>query len=394
MARVPPLIWRLGVFWQDTLLDTATVAGRGRVALRTGAVFDVDVDRGCVILRGEGVEARLAPGGATALASGHIVVVGLDHACARAPRSFDVDTTFLHATMIGLATTICLFSALWFAPVTRFDEGGAGVPAEARRWLTLPGGAARTTGPAVFRASGRRPHEAERLLVEQRRGRPLPPRPGPGPSLQRTIELMKQALHGADGHSVRDPVGELSRAIAAAPVLGAGVGGLSPRDPVVAGPGAGVIAAGSTAQLSSVLRGRTEALEAAQPAAPRRPTYPVQLIDVPDAAVDAQRIDAAAALDPFVREQLVRAVRLRSNVLRGCYESWGLVADHLRSGRLVVELTLLPDGHVASVTTTTTTGLQAVGDCVARAAGEWYLGDGLVDEPLRLSFPFLLRPRT
>ena len=33
-----------------------------------------------------------------------------------------------------------------------------------------------------------------------------------------------------------------------------------------------------------------------------------------------------------------------------------------------------------------------VADCVVRAAGEWYLGDGLVDAPTRLSFPFLLQP--
>jgi hypothetical protein len=392
MARRNPHIWRLCVLWQDTLLDTVTVRRAGRHFLRTGDVVDVEVDDDGLLVHGEGAPARLRSGDATPLPSGHVAVVYRDHAAPRLPLDLSVDSTFLHATMIGVAFTICLFSACWLAPVDRFDEGGAGLASNTRRWLSLPGGTARTTGVS-FHAAGRPPQEAERIVVEQQQGRPLPRHAGPGPSLERTLEAMKQALHGADADGARDPMGELTRAIAAAPVLGAGVGGLSPRDPVDAGPGNGVIAAGSTTQLSTILRGRADTIEKTQPPLARPTTYPVKLIDVPDAAVDAERVDAATALDPFVREQLMRAIRRRSNVLRSCYESWGLANDDLRSGRLAVELTLLPDGHVTEIATTTTAGLASVGGCVERAASDWYLGDGLVDAPTRLSFPFLLQPR-
>jgi hypothetical protein len=87
-------------------------------------------------------------------------------------------------------------------------------------------------------------------------------------------------------------------------------------------------------------------------------------------------------------------VHQRTNVVRSCYESWGIAENALRRGRLVIEFTLRPDGHLDDVTTTDSGGLQRVGDCVRRAAVEWYLGDGLVEQPTRLSFPFWLRPRT
>ena len=37
-------------------------------------------------------------------------------------------------------------------------------------------------------------------------------------------------------------------------------------------------------------------------------------------------------------------------------------------------------------------GLTMVGECVEKMAAEWYLGDGLVEEEKRLSFPFVLQP--
>jgi hypothetical protein len=395
MSRVPSHIWRVSLLWQGTLLDTATVHGRARVVLRTGETFDVDGDGDDDVgIRGAGVAARVASGGSVGLPSGRIVTVERDRSSPRAPLWITVDSTFVHATMLGVAATVCMFSALWFAPLERFDEGGAGLPANARRWLTLSGGAARSIGRPVFAATGRPPHEAERLSTGRRATQPALRQAGSGPSLERTLEAMNQALRGPGGDGTRDAIGDLARAIAAAPVLGAGIGGLSPRDPADAGAGSGVVAAGTTAQLSQLLRGRTDNLERSRPPPPPRPTYPVQLVDVPDAAVDAQRVDATPDLDPFVREQLMRAIRLRSNVLRACYESWGLSVDRLRSGRLVVELTLLPDGHVDRISTTTSDGLDAVGTCVTRAAAEWYLGDGLVDAPTRLSFPFVLKPRS
>jgi len=260
--------------------------------------------------------------------------------------------------------------------------------------MTTAAPAYRHAGRPVWSSSGRRPSPAERPAVAPRRGVPRPRRQGPGPSLEQTLLAMKEALPGADGLASRDSVGDLSRAIAAAPVLGAGMGGLSPRDPVVSGVGSSVVAAGTTACLARSPRERDAALEGATPLSPQKATYPVQLVDVPPATVDAERAFATAALDPLSRERLLRAMRMRSTVLRGCYESWGLAVDARRRGRLVVELTLRPDGRVDDLQTTASDGVPLVGDCVRRAAVECYLGDGLVDAPTRLSFPLLLRPRS
>ena len=119
------------------------------------------------------------------------------------------------------------------------------------------------------------------------------------------------------------------------------------------------------------------------------------LVDVPSAAVsDDGGLAAAPELDPVVREHLTRMIRTRHNVVRACYEAWGLAADAHRAGRLVLELTLRPDGRVEALSTITSTpSLDRVGSCIERAAAEWYLGDGLVDAPTRLAFPFNLQPR-
>jgi hypothetical protein len=364
------------------------------LALRSGDVLTVRVDGSALHLRGRGVDVRLEAGDRVALPGGHRVSAVVDVAAVPVPRTLIVDSTFLHAAMVAWTAMLVALSALWFAPRARLDEGGAGLPADARRWLSLPGGVARHQGRPVWSSRGRRPHDAERPTVPERRGVPLPRRAGAGPSLEETLAAMKQALHGSAGGGAVDPVGDLRRAIAVAPVLGAGVGGLAPRDPAVIGSGTSIIAAGEAARLSALLRARVERSERMQPPSPpAKTTYPVQLLDLPAASVDTDAVDAVPDLDPIVREQLLRAVRLRGNVLRGCYEAWGLAADPRRTGRLVVEFTLRPDGHAVDVTTVATDGLRLVGDCVRRAAVEWYLGDGLVDAPTRLSFPFVLRPR-
>jgi len=158
---------------------------------------------------------------------------------------------------------------------------------------------------------------------------------------------------------------------------------------------AAAVKAAQAAGVAGIVAGGIDDADLKAPRLPAKaPTmFPVQMQEVPDADVAGARIDADPELDPIVREHLTRTVRARHNVIRACYEAWGLAADARRSGRLVLELTLQPDGHVTDVTTQTNDELRRVGDCVVRAAADWYLGD-VVEQPTRLAFPFVLQPRS
>ncbi len=393
--------WRLTLHWHATVLDTVTVTGERpqAITLRTGDSFVVEVvdgdddAAGVVIVQGDCVHAVLRAGQRLELPAGHMlsaVIVPVPSPVVRSAPG--VDSTLLHSAMIAFAAVTCIVSAFWLAPVDVGADPGGGIPSAARRWLSLPGGAARVVARPSFNATGRPADLGERFELQQRKGSTPRRAEGPRPSLERTLEAMKQALQrGAEGDADRDPVGELSRQVAAAPVLGAGVGGLSPRDPVDTGVGSGIIGAGDALR-QQALRRRAEA-QADRTLPPR--TWPVTLVDVPDASVDDDGgLASRPELDPIVREHLARMIRTRHNVVRACYEAWGLAADATRAGRLVLELTLRPDGRVEALSTMTSTPqLERVGNCVERAAAEWYLGDGLVDEPTRLAFPFNLQPR-
>jgi hypothetical protein len=386
-------VWRLTVLWHGTVLDTVSLRpGNTHVTLRSGDALDVVIADDRVHVSGNGVDVDLVAGGRVDV-DGHAYVVDVDVAHARMPHDWSVDSTLLHATMIGVALQVCLLSALWMAPVGASLDAGAGLPSEARRWLSLPGGTAARVGRASFVAAGRRPDEAERVQPERKRGAPMPRRTGQGPSLDQALEAMKAALHPGDGGTLKESLGQLTSAQAQAPQLGAGIGGLAPRDPTDNGPGAGIVGAGTTVSLDLLLRRRVATADAKAETLPKKQqVYPVQMQDVPTAAVNDARIDADPELDPVVREHLTRTVRGRHNVIRGCYEAWGLTVDAKRSGRLVLELTLQPNGRVTDVTTETPPELKRVGECVVRAASEWYLGD-VVDQPTRLAFPFQLQPR-
>ncbi len=404
MASRSHSVWRLSLLWRGAVLDTVSLQGqRGTLDLRTGEqlkvrLLDAAEQEGPPRLEivGDRLLVILEPGQFCTLPAGHVLHVDVDVAASRAPAPFSVDSTLLHSTMIGVALQVCVFSSLWLAPLDGPADFGAGVTSDARRWLSLPGGTARSVGRAVFSANGRKPDEAERSAPAQKKGAPLPQRPGKGPSLDQTLEAMKRALHPGDDGDLRESLGELSKAFARAPVLGNGTGGLSPRDPIDNGPGSGVVGAGTTVALDDLLRRRAEQVEEKLRVqrAPARPVFPVTMTEVPDAAIDISRLAADPELDPVVRDHLSRMIRSRHNVIRACYESWGLSADAHRAGRLVLQLTLRPDGHVEDLhASTSTSELRMVGDCVVRAASEWYLGDGLVDEPTRLAFPFVLQPR-
>lgn len=435
LPRSPPTIWRLSVLWQGRLLDTVTLKGRkGSLQLRTGEhikVRVVDPDHGSahgspngsgsgngsgngsangrglhsggengeerLEIVGDGLLVVLVSGQRCTLPAGHVLHAVLDVPVARFSSYVNVDSTLLHSTMISIALQVCAVSAVWLRAFDNPSDVGAGLSVDARRWLSIPGGTAPAPGRPVFAPTGRKPHEAERAQPARKKGSPpLPQRKGKGPSLEQTLEAMKRALHPGDDGDLRESLGHLSQAVAHAPVLGNAAGGLSPRDPVDTGPGSGVIGAGTTLALDDLLRRRVEQADKkalSEKSLPRQ-VFAVIPADVPDADVDNSTVDTDPDLDPVVRDHLSRMIRARHNVIRSCYESWGLAADAHRRGRLVLELTLLPDGHVEDLQAQTSTlELRRVGDCVLRAASEWYLGDGLVPLPTRVSFPFVLHPR-
>ncbi len=359
----------------------------------------VEVIDSALIVSVQGVRRRLHPGESVDLPSGVRVLAACDVVPPTSSPPLFVDATFLHASMVSVSLVVCMVSALWFAPLEGLVSGGAGLPTEAHRWLSLPGGTARRQSTAVWSAQGRPPVVAERPLHAAATHNRSRPRRGAEPSVNALVAALKEGLPGTvtnDTHQdARDVVGDVVRALAAAPVMGAGVGGLSPRDLVDTGRGNGLIdVANAPWQRRKTIADPVELPPSlSTPPVPSAPTFPVRLVDVPPGAVDPESLAATPALDPEAREHLMAAVAARSNVLRGCYEAWGLASGRLRSGRVVVELTLRPNGYVTDIATTSTEELLRVAQCVTRGAADWYLGDGLVDRETRLSFPFILRPR-
>jgi hypothetical protein len=323
-----------------------------------------------------------------------MLVVDVDVRAPAVESALAIDSTLLHSGMIAVAMTICAVSALWLHPTGGLDDPGGGLSNSARRWLAFSGGSAPVVARPTWAASGRPLDLSERFILKKKEGEAQPtPVRRPTVGVNSAIDAARAALHGEHGSDTHaDNIGEAVRQVAAAPVLAAGVGGLSPKDPADGGVGNGVIGAGDASRRDAL---RRHAEREDVRALPTKGLYPVSVVDVPDAQVnDDGRLNATPELDPMVREHLSRMIRTRHNVIRGCYEAWGLAADAKQKGRLTLELTLRPDGRVQDVGAVTDNDrLARVGRCIERAASEWYLGDGLVDEPTRLAFPFNLQPR-
>jgi hypothetical protein len=301
--------------------------------------------------------------------------------------------------MIGVAVQCCVVSALILAPSPTFDsDPGAGLSGEWRRYLVMPGGTAPTVGTATLAALGRQADEVERADPHRVRGRPAPSPTGKAMSAEEELKEMARVLQlGSDGTELREAIGEVARATAQAPVVGAELGGLAPKDPTAVGHGNGLIGAGES-KLTELLHRRIEETERkSQVVLKKKPiTIPVSLADMSEetfthlARIDGEGLDG---VDPLVKEEISRAVHRRDNAVRSCYESHGLNSDHNEQGHLELTLTLNPDGHVSHpVATVSDPRLAAVAACVERVAGDWYLGDGLVDEPIAVKAGFRLVP--
>jgi hypothetical protein len=398
MTRRASRVWRIALLWQGTVLDVVTVKGSAaRLAMRTGDVVHARTTAaGDLIITVGNLPVPLKAGALFELSAGHSLLATEDIPEATAGRLAGIDSTFFHATMIGAAVQACVVAALVLAPSTHLDpEAGAGSAGEYRRWLIAPGGTAPTRGAPSLNAIGRPAEEGERKDPVRTAGRPPPPHGGRRISLEQALDEMRRVLRlGHDGVDMREAVGAAAMAAAAAPALGAGVGGLSPKDPTREGAGNGLVGPGES-RMAEMLRQRIKEVDqtSRQVLGQRRepPTVPVALVDIAEAHVT---LPATADLDPEVKDHLMMQVRERSNGVRHCYESLGLTADPRRAGRLTLELTLRPDGRVENpVVAVDGPGLTLVGECVQRVAGLWFLGDGLVDVSKRLSFPFILQPR-
>lgn len=400
--RAPPRVWRLALLWHGTVLDVVSVKKRATLTLRTGEKLRAKTIEGALFVDIGGETVPIEGGVMVELAAGHALVATEDIPEAHAGRLSGLDSTLFHATMIGAAVQACVVSALVLAPSPNFDsEAGAGVPGEYRRLLIAPGGTAPNKGAPSLSAIGRPPEEGEKQELIAQAGKRPPRTAGPGRqmTLEEALDEMRRVLRiGNEGEiELREAIGEMAMSTAAAPELGAGVGGLSPKDPVKDGAGNGLIGVGES-RLTELIRRRVRENEKLpekqrltgreeRPIAP----IPVEMVDIPEAHVT---LAATHALDPEVKEHLMMLVRERHNGIKHCYETNALVQDKTRAGRLTLELTLRPDGRVENpVVDVDNPQLRLVGECVAKMASEWYLSDRLVEEPTRLSFPFILQPR-
>lgn len=398
-----PFSARVHLAWRGTPLDTISLRPGGRLStsLRSGARLDARFDDDEALTLAVRIDGgpwlSLEPGVPALDPSGHTVAFEIDVREEAEPRPLAVDSHLLHATMIAGAIMVCAVSALRMTPTELPDRSpGGGLPAaELRRLIRVTSGAAPERGPALFVAQGRAPDEAERITD------PVPAAGAPSravsrrtrePSVADTLDAIVKALNnGASGVDLRLTVGDLAQSTARSEQLGAGLGGmLAPRRLLDDGAGSALVDAGSS-RLSDLLRRsaqrREDEAEARLRRAPRL-VGPVSRADVPSGDVTFD------GLDPVVRDHIARAVRSRKKSVRYCYESWGLASDPQRQGRLVLEMTLLPDGHLTDIEVRANDrSLRLVAECVEQQVGEWYLGDGLVDEPQRLSFPFLLQPK-
>jgi len=319
----------------------------------------------------------------------------------RARTPFELDARLFQAGLLAAAFQVCLVSALLLAPRPIDDgDGGGGLPLKTlARLVRVSGGAAPDKG-AELQVNGRPAHEAERpttpVATRGARSRRAPVEPTK--SLAEAIAALERQVHrGSPVGELKETLGDLARSTARAPEKAAGIGGL--LRPLILpdrGFGSGELGDG-LARLKRILtsEARSERMARLEPLPPRAtPEREVVVEETTDDALPEVALSTEDALDLVVKDHLAEAVRRRQNAVRACYEAFGLAKDAERSGRVVVTFTLNPDGTVADPEVTADDdGFDAVTRCLTERVTEWFLGEGLVDEPVRLAFPFVLTPR-
>lgn len=408
MASVPAAnapVLRLTVLWADAVVDSFAVGTeqasshelRGGGSLRA----EWDPELRVLVLTLDGDLVEVPPGGETAL-GGFVVRCHYDARCPPAARPLFFDGRWLHALVIAAAFQVCVVSSLLLTPAPITDpEPGAGLTmADLHRFLAVPAGGAPTEGTATFAPVGEKPDEAERIEHERpplrvaRRDVPTVTWSTTPSYLADSIETLLGDETGTS--DLARTLGEDALATARSEQASAGVGGLlSPRPLVEPGAGNGTVGIG-TSQIGKVLEKNDVRLEKKN-LRTKKPRPERNVTDVKQAVFPVQQAavpEGDVSIDPVVKDFLATRVREHKNSIRYCYETFGLAAHPNRSGRLVLELTLLPDGHVRDVDARVDDpALEAVARCTEQQASQWYLGDVLPEEPRRLSFPFRLKPR-
>lgn len=365
-----------------------------------------DASEGALMVTLDGQACTQVVPGRTAELGGFVLECQLGVRQRPTPMPVLIDSRWLQTLLIAGCVQVCVVSALWLTPAALEDpEPGAGLTmAQVERFLAVPAGGARKEGRATFAPAGERPDEAERvsherppLLVAQRDVPTFTWRSSPT-ALANALDSL---LGDVDGTSdLARTLGDEALATARSEQSSAGVGGLlSPRALVEPGAGNGTVGIGSSRARELFERNerrlerdtvRTASLPRQEREVPRAEPalFPVTRAEVPEGSVSFEDID------PVVKDFLAQSVRRHRNSIRYCYERFGLTADPKRSGRLVLELTLQPDGFVRDVDATVDgAGLEAVARCVEEQASRWFLGAALSDGPRRLRFPFRLCPK-
>ncbi len=389
--------------WGETPVDVITLAFGEcrRVRLKSGDVFDIDArDVETVTIKGPSHE-MVALTFEVPTPVGELVCVAREAAAeSTRPGYKSYDGAFPHALLLAAAVQTVVVSALLLHPTHLDDDAGGGLALqELNRYLKAPEGAAPNVGHGVFVAMGRPPEDAERATAARealgRRTARRAPRTQ-APSLESVLAALSRAVNNGTQHGdLKDTVGDLAVSAASSPQLGAGLGGmLRPRQATPTGAGSGEVGAGSKRVKRDLkerirrLKKKADANEKALKKVAKRRTREIPVgmpttLEVPRGSV---------RLDPVVHDHIARTVGKFRNSVRYCYETWGLPTNPTSSGRLVLQLTLQPDGSVSNSRATIDHGLRLVGDCVEKQSRDWYLGDGLVPEPTVLSFPYVLQP--
>ncbi len=375
---------RFLLFWQACLLDSR------RVATAPGTSFVLPNGALVTIVAVEGDAARCEIAGVpVTLAAGEPHPVGelslvLDPAPAteRAASPLLVDANLLHTSMVVAAAQLCAVSALLFAPPSVEDMGGGITSHDLRRLMRHPADRAEHHGAPVMVAVGPRRAEAERIdRPRKRRGVLARKQTAPAPSVSEVLaELERVVNQGAAGYDLEASLGDISSLTPSSAELGEGAGGLlAPRPMLDDGVQSGLVGTGLDIHIQRPPK------PVSLPPKPRRLALP---------ALETPAPDDEASLLTQNRSEIALKVRERSAAVRYCYETRALQRDPEKTGRIVLQFSLRPDGYVDDVEVhATDTTLHAVAECVTRSASEWFLGAGLVSEPRRLAFPFVLQPR-
>lgn len=396
---------QLEVRWFGRIVEHLTLGDRARLTrtLVSGHRLTLEHTPSGYTLRCDGAQASLQLGQPHAFDNGLVAkLVEMERAAATTPFT-RIDFGWVHAVMLAAALQVGGVAALLLSPPSGAEAGAGYRIEELRRYLRAPAGAAPTRGPGVVIRTGRPAEEAERPV-------PTPPTRGvsrPVPTIRRApveqslldaIGALDSVVQGSTpfGADLRETIGDLARSTANAPTQGAGLGGLlQPRELIDTGAGTGVIGVGSD-RIQELTKEKRRLDDKRAP--PHKSKLKrARLSKAPGTGDGAGAGDDTLdgwGLDPVVRDQLAKAVRRRQSNVRYCYVTWALQADPSRTGRVVLELTLRPDGYVeAPKVKHEDPALGLVAECVERMAGEWYLGHGLVEESTRLAFPFILQPR-